>query len=125
VAEVGNDCPHEYGEADQGGGEQQLRQDHHGSGLEPASLDHLPVQEEHLLPKTQGRGKYTNHSHTQHKTYGKKSGGEGGGNRQHRAESWAQLRPVCLVCIVHQAGSARLYAGVYFQLLRWNISARL
>jgi len=75
VAEVGNDCPHEYGEADQGGGEQQLRQDHHGSGLEPASLDHLPVQEEHLLPKTQGRGKYTHHSHTQHKTYGKKSGG--------------------------------------------------
>jgi hypothetical protein len=48
-------------------------------------------------------------SHTQHKTYGKKSGGGRGGNRQHRAESWAQLRPVCLVYIVHKAGSARLY----------------
>ncbi len=76
MAEVGNDCPHEYGEADQGGGEQQLRQDHHGSGLEPASLDHLPVQEDHLLPKTQGRGKYTVTHNT--KLTARRAGGRGG-----------------------------------------------
>ncbi len=62
-------------------------------------------------------------TYTQHKTYGKKSGGRGEiGSTGPKAGP--NFGPSAL-CIVHKAGSARLYARVNFQLLRWDISARL
>ena len=52
------------------------------------SLDHLPVQEDHLLPtKTRGKKEH------------KPTEGRGGEGRQHRVKSCCLLRPVCLYIV--------------------------